>query len=47
MACEYIDDIIIVTKHDFVYQIEGFRTFLQKIVEAGLRVNQKNNSLHA
>ena len=41
MACEYIDDVIIITKHDFVYQIEGSRTFLQKIVEAGLRVDKK------
>ena len=39
MACTYIEDAIVISKHNFVDHLKALENVLQKIMEAGLKVN--------
>ena len=42
----YIDDVLSITKNDFKVNLNALEKELQRITEAGLRVNSKNHYLY-
>ena len=45
MVRAYIDEILVITKNNFEDHIKALDRFLQRLAEAGLKVNAENNTL--
>ena len=40
---DYMDNVLVITKHDLIDHIEAIENFLQKLAEAGLKVNMEKS----
>ena len=39
MVCAYIDDVLVITKNDFKNHLKALYRVIQRLTEAGLKVN--------
>ena len=42
MVCVYIDDVLVMTNHNYKYHLNALETFLQRLAEVGIKVNSDN-----
>ena len=43
MVCAYIDDVLVITKHNFKDHLKALDRVLQRFEEAGLKVNAEKS----